>query len=290
MLLLLLSLLAWCATSSIPTLLHPHLLKNLGLPCGTTAHCLAHQPAWCQSGVLCYRAQCHRVPDFPCPATQWCDERERRCFARNCSSWRDCDDGVFCNGAERCVAGRCLNDGARDCAGGICSERDKQCALPLAMRDARDRLLRLAQGAPPARVPSTGGGAGTPLNVLRNDYPTAVPSSRTTRAAPAPPVAARLVHSATAEPTAAPILNPPPISAAPTNATGAPTTPGGLTQWDVWWIVIAVVVILALGLVVLVVASANRHQAQTVIIDDRSQSSTPANSLYSTQYRYSARK
>jgi hypothetical protein len=121
---------------------HPQLLRATDITCETTEDCLAqYDYAWCHSGLVCLRGLCQQLPSFPCPYTEWCDEREKRCLPKNCSGWRDCDDGLFCTGVERCVGGRCVSDHLMDCGAGICSEEERRCSYPLSLVKERERLL-----------------------------------------------------------------------------------------------------------------------------------------------------
>jgi hypothetical protein len=254
---LLLTLQLLCLTNGEDAVrLHPHLLINMGIPCAITADCLSHVKSggWCRSGMVCHRSQCHRIPNFPCASpVEWCDEREHRCVPRNCTSWRDCDDGVFCNGAERCIAERCLSDGRFDCSAGYCSEELKRCSFPEVLVGTRERFLALKE-----------------LVVV----PQAKPRPVAMRAIP-------VVGARTSAPTSAPLLGTPTVS-----PTEAPTTQGGLTNTDIVWIICGVVIIAALGLVLFSIAFSSRHQPQTVIIDDRAGINSPADGMYSTNYRY----
>jgi len=129
--------------------LHPHLLRPTSIPCERTEDCLAYfDYTWCHRGVLCLNYICQEVPDFPCASTEWCDEREKRCLPHNCTSWRDCDDGLYCNGAERCIDSHCVSDPRLDCSPpGICSEETQQCSYPVSLVKERERLRILREAA-----------------------------------------------------------------------------------------------------------------------------------------------
>ena len=118
-------------------------LVQTAVACATTKDCAAHyNNDWCHRGQVCLQTRCWVVPDYPCARTAWCDEREKRCIRRNCSSWRDCDDGVFCNGVEVCVAGQCEVDPNFDCTqgGAICNEATHTCSQSLAVSAERARI------------------------------------------------------------------------------------------------------------------------------------------------------
>lgn len=57
-----------------------------------------------------------------------------------CASASDCDDGVFCNGAEACVLGACMA-GAAPCAGALCVEASRGCAECTRDADCDDDLF-----------------------------------------------------------------------------------------------------------------------------------------------------
>lgn len=117
------------------TRVYPHALRDTGVPCHDTAECLAlYNNSWCRSGQTCLKGSCHTLPDYPCSHVQECDEAQKRCVSLACKSWRDCDDDVFCNGVEKCVAGVCVVEYREECARGMCNERDKSCSMPLSLR------------------------------------------------------------------------------------------------------------------------------------------------------------
>ena len=55
--------------------------------------------------------------------------------AQSCSSHADCDDGLFCNGAESCVFGVCQTAILPGCIVGICNESTDQCLLEVCSTD-----------------------------------------------------------------------------------------------------------------------------------------------------------
>jgi hypothetical protein len=114
---------------------HHPLTKPTSIPCDTTEDCLEHYAhAWCKSGMVCVRNQCHTIPSYPCNKEDACIESSRECRKRNCSSWRDCDDGIFCNGVEICVASFCEVDHQYDCTHGMCVEERAECITPLSLQ------------------------------------------------------------------------------------------------------------------------------------------------------------
>lgn len=123
--------------------LNQNFLTPTSVNCSTNADCAAHyNNAWCHRGLVCLQQRCWSVPNFPCPRTEWCDERERRCVPKECRDWRDCDDGVYCNGQELCVAHRCMADPKFDCtqSGYMCDEARRLCTQPLALVAERQRI------------------------------------------------------------------------------------------------------------------------------------------------------
>lgn len=100
--------------------------------CDTTEDCQRHaQYQWCLSGQLCARHRCYTLADYPCRSGHFCNETARRCIAgaaNRCTTHRECDDGLFCNGEERCVSGQCVR---LPLPGGVrcpqCSEQNRSC-------------------------------------------------------------------------------------------------------------------------------------------------------------------
>ena len=120
--------------------------------CNTTKDCHTHyNEDWCHRGQVCLQTRCWAVPDFPCPRTEWCDERDKRCIRRDCTSWRDCDDGIFCNGEELCVGGQCVVDPNFDCtqSGYMCNEAEHRCSQPLSVAEERARRMPPTPRYPP---------------------------------------------------------------------------------------------------------------------------------------------
>lgn len=141
----------------------------MGMTCQSRIDCLRDQEndTWCDSGILCHRAQCLTVVGHPCSRVQVCDAQRYECVDRRCRHDSDCNDGRFCNGAEKCLQGRCVEDGSSDCYGGLCRETLHQCFLPEAMLQWRlykrqdERLLQAtAQSWHIAQQNNTGGNTG----------------------------------------------------------------------------------------------------------------------------------
>lgn len=66
---------------------------------------------WCGSGVACIRSVCYLMPDYPCArATRLCQERNRTCTPKPCTRHDQCEDGMYCNGGEKCLRGHCTSD------------------------------------------------------------------------------------------------------------------------------------------------------------------------------------
>jgi len=97
-----------------------------GTPCGDPADTVCDNPDSCDGGGLC---RLNHVPnDTPCPDTDTCTTLER-CQEGTCVfDVVDCDDGLFCNGAETCdPAGGCV-PGDLPCAEGeLCDEVGEGC-------------------------------------------------------------------------------------------------------------------------------------------------------------------
>lgn len=139
-------LLLLLATRAAP-LLPGALLRATNTSCRTRSDCRP-QGSWCARGLLCLGGRCHALPDFPCASAEWCDDRERRCRRRECASWRDCDDGVFCNGVEICAQGFCVTQAGTDCTQGLCDERTQRCSRPRALVDVADVPTEAPTSAP----------------------------------------------------------------------------------------------------------------------------------------------
>ncbi len=99
--------------------------------CRDTPQCLSTLgDLFCQPELLCIEGYCHRIPDTPCISqTQTCDEASKQCIAKRCIVSNDCDDGVFCNGIERCINQTCQPSkrGSR-CPANLCNETTRQCS------------------------------------------------------------------------------------------------------------------------------------------------------------------
>lgn len=178
MILLLLLLVAWTEAR-----LYPHALQDTGVPCRDTEECLAlYNHSWCHSGLSCVRGHCHSLPDYPCSHAQECDEAAKKCVSLACKSWKDCDDGVFCNGVEKCVASVCVVEYREECARGICNEKAKTCSMPLALKTTAAPTHRVT--APPTTSQFWARRPGSPPGVGMQDTPTEAPLLGTPTAAP----------------------------------------------------------------------------------------------------------
>lgn len=112
------------------------------IPCLDTPQCLSVVGnAWCQSGLICVKGFCHRIPNTPCNTqAQTCDDENRVCVAKSCLVSEDCDDGLFCNGHEKCVNKTCIVDpkSKPPCRHGICNETARQCIHPVRLAHWRN--------------------------------------------------------------------------------------------------------------------------------------------------------
>lgn len=108
------------------------------IQCSETSQCIAmYNYSWCESDLTCIEGYCHHIRDTPCHSQrQTCDEENRVCIDKLCQSNAECDDGVYCNGKEKCLNGTCMPDKkGSPCRGGICNETAHTCIRP-------DRLAR----------------------------------------------------------------------------------------------------------------------------------------------------
>lgn len=119
-----------------------------GLPCNGVETCSggichAGTPPSCPSDSIACTAEscddatgsCISTPDSSaCAANEICDPAAG-CKAKPCGSDAACDDGVFCDGVERCVAGVCepatpvVCDDGLDCTVDGCDEAMDRCAF-----------------------------------------------------------------------------------------------------------------------------------------------------------------
>lgn len=114
---------------------HPHILQPTTFACSKTSDCLAlFNHTWCHSGLTCFKEICYRLPGYPCDHTQICHEVEHRCVSQPCLKRSDCDDHLFCNGVEQCVNSFCMPDYHFSCFYGLCSEENKTCTVPNALK------------------------------------------------------------------------------------------------------------------------------------------------------------
>lgn len=117
---------------------YPHVLQPMHTPCNETNDCLSlYNFTWCHSGLTCLHSFCYRLPAYPCDHTEQCQEEEHQCIKKSCHKRSDCDDGLFCNGAEQCVAHRCMPDYRTGCFHGICNEDSKTCTTPISLKMER---------------------------------------------------------------------------------------------------------------------------------------------------------
>ena len=95
------------------------------------------------------------------------DDVEVRAFTASCSSDAQCNDGLFCNGAEHCVNGTCAAGTAVVCSDSVsctvdsCNESTDSCVF--AANNALCSDAQACNGAETCNA-STGCQAGTPLN------------------------------------------------------------------------------------------------------------------------------
>lgn len=123
--------------------LHPYLTQATDIQCDSTTDCLAYYGNdWCHQNTVCIKQQCHTIPNYRCKVGEVCLSDEKKCVVRQCSTHGHCDDGIFCNGVERCVNSQCIEDERFACSHGICSERDHSCHTPLLLAD---ELLRIKE-------------------------------------------------------------------------------------------------------------------------------------------------
>jgi hypothetical protein len=81
--------------------------------------------------------------------------RVERFVCNECAGAAECDDGVFCNGAEDCLVGSCVPASAAACPGAICDEELDACFVPPAACQIPDGVLP----GEPLRVAHLGGDA-----------------------------------------------------------------------------------------------------------------------------------
>jgi hypothetical protein len=129
--------------------LHPFLSQVTNIQCDTTDDCLAYYGNdWCHQNTVCVSERCHLIPFYRCKQGELCMAEEKQCVVKQCSTHGDCDDGVFCNGVERCVNSQCVKDDRFDCSHGICSEVDHSCHTPLVLTKHALRVKESQQQQP----------------------------------------------------------------------------------------------------------------------------------------------
>ena len=112
---------------------------NGGETCDLSANqCLVGTAIDCDDGISCTNDSCNEGTDScgnidNCVGDLVCDLQANQCEAA-CSIDSDCDDGLYCNGVETCVAGSCqagtsvsCNDGI-PCTSDICNEGTNDCS------------------------------------------------------------------------------------------------------------------------------------------------------------------
>lgn len=93
--------------------------------------------AGCDDGVSCTQDRCGVAGCENTPLDALCDDKNvcttdacdvvKGCAFRNNAD--DCNDGVFCNGADRCAAGKCSEHAGQPCAGNSqCEEARNTCS------------------------------------------------------------------------------------------------------------------------------------------------------------------
>lgn len=109
--------------------------------CDVAAGCVAGDPPTCDDGVECTADACDPLADacIAPPDHARCGDGDL-CFADSgcrvveCFTDTDCDDGLYCDGVERCVRDRCMLGHAPDCADDVactvdlCDEGADACA------------------------------------------------------------------------------------------------------------------------------------------------------------------
>jgi hypothetical protein len=115
--------------------LTPYVTIKTNVPCQSMRNCLVARNGgtidWCETGVTCTAGFCYLLPDYPCPrASRVCDAANKTCVHKPCSRSSECDDGLFCTGAEKCYQGLCMPDVRTPApcgAYGICDEASHVC-------------------------------------------------------------------------------------------------------------------------------------------------------------------
>lgn len=109
--------------------------------CRDTQQCQSlSNGSWCQPNLVCIDSFCHQVVDTPCfSRTQLCDEDNRRCVAKPCAVDADCDDGIYCNGKEKCIEFVCRITNKLPCPG-HCNTTLDQCETTTTQSSSPPRL------------------------------------------------------------------------------------------------------------------------------------------------------
>lgn len=135
-----------CTTVRGGTRLYPYKLLNTGMVCERADDCQTQTThSWCASAMLCIHRQCRQLLEFPCHATQRCDEETHRCLDVPCHDDSECDNGVFCDGNEVCRDSRCVTDEQYPSClylGGMCDEQMRECRFSSVLHHMnKDRWL-----------------------------------------------------------------------------------------------------------------------------------------------------
>lgn len=121
-------------TQNDDQLLYPYTLINTDISCEKNIDCFNHfNHSWCASGLLCIHHFCRVIPEFPCRATQTCDDDTRSCLDVACTEDSECDNHIFCDGVEVCQTNVCVMDDSQPSCfylGGKCDEDARHCHLP----------------------------------------------------------------------------------------------------------------------------------------------------------------
>ena len=111
--------------------------------CDVNEHRCVHQEWDCSDGVACTQDLCRAGECTHLPADNVCDDKNL-CTEDQCSiavgCWhrnveQGCDDGLFCNGQDRCFEGQCRQHSGDPCRGAaacqaVCQEQTDQCLAP----------------------------------------------------------------------------------------------------------------------------------------------------------------
>ena len=112
--------------------------------CSDTRDCLKGKgTSWCATaGIVCLSNYCHHLPGLPCSLrTHICQEANKTCQPKFCRFNRNCDNGNFCDGTEKCVNRQCVADQPPPCHkdGGVCIESNQSCLYPSQYRQWKNK-------------------------------------------------------------------------------------------------------------------------------------------------------